>query len=137
MYNFFHNFVALLETTAESNVSSDNATFDDSKLERSGGRVCEVGLDFEACFENEECVPYVDKSRNGVCQCKKGYAYNDDGDCVESEGKFFGLIMSINDHFCLFQSSLRIHPRKRPMQKETQQQLHRNQRAPNLPPRRK
>ena len=48
------------------------------------GRVCEVGLDMEMCYENEECVAANSRSRNGVCMCKEGFVRNSDNDqCVK------------------------------------------------------
>ena len=44
-------------------------------------RPCEVGLELEQCRENEDCVGANDKSRGGVCRCKKGFRRAQDGSC--------------------------------------------------------
>ena len=43
---------------------------------------CEVGLEREACGENEDCVSPNSRSRNGVCRCRKGFErWQQDGRC--------------------------------------------------------
>lgn len=49
---------------------------------------CEVGLDQEACGENERCISPNERSRNGVCRCKKGFArWQKDNRCHKEKGK--------------------------------------------------
>ena len=45
-------------------------------------RVCEVGLDSEVCHPNETCEAKNDKSRNGVCKCKKEFVTDASGKCL-------------------------------------------------------
>eukprot|EP00092_Neocalanus_flemingeri_P001829 GFUD01001950.1.p1 GENE.GFUD01001950.1~~GFUD01001950.1.p1 ORF type:complete len:942 (-),score=163.76 GFUD01001950.1:271-3096(-) len=45
-------------------------------------RVCEVGLDSEVCHPNETCEAKNDKSRNGVCVCKKGFVTDASRKCT-------------------------------------------------------
>lgn len=47
-----------------------------------GAVACEVGLAAEACGANQDCAPPNNKSRNGVCTCKKGFTREPDGKCV-------------------------------------------------------
>jgi len=45
-------------------------------------RACEVGLDSEVCHTNEFCEAKNDKSRGGVCRCKKGFNQDAAGKCI-------------------------------------------------------
>eukprot|EP00095_Tigriopus_kingsejongensis_P001489 maker-scaffold124_size330879-snap-gene-1.31 protein:Tk01489 transcript:maker-scaffold124_size330879-snap-gene-1.31-mRNA-1 annotation:"hypothetical protein L798_13730" len=45
-------------------------------------RPCEVGLDPEACFENEVCVALNSRSRSGACRCQEGFLKDNTGKCV-------------------------------------------------------
>ncbi|XP_076032032.1 dyslexia-associated protein KIAA0319-like protein [Oratosquilla oratoria] len=46
------------------------------------GRYCEYGIPGN-CGENEECVTYNDKRRDGQCQCKEGFQFDENSKCEE------------------------------------------------------
>ena len=61
-----------LSSVASQTSTTASASTKLGDLNSASARVCEVGLDAEACRPREECRPLQEKSRNGVCRCVAG-----------------------------------------------------------------
>ena len=75
------SLMVLVRSKAESWYNVDPSLAQFQALQ--GPKTCEVGLAECNSGPNEECISNNPKSRNGMCQCKKGFERNLDGICIQ------------------------------------------------------
>lgn len=102
-YDRFNNNDPQYTSIGDGDVDVDNIIEDGNFLSDTTTNTCEIGIiDNTNCGINEECIQILPKTRNGICNCIKGYHRNKLHNCIKNdldfdETKFVEKILMNND----------------------------------------